>query len=152
MTTVDTPATEAQRAAMTAFARSDAACVFGPSFFFGQLGQFVRDRCPSAEEHLPLVEIHLTDGETIAVCHIVGIAPRWVMVAVWEKGGHHDDMAISLIPYEIIQRVHIRTRRETDVATIGFQQAHSPTILDLPTLLQAILPRPHPADQTDEPN
>ena len=45
-------------AAMAAFARSDVACPFGPSFSSGQLGRFVRDRCPDPNEHLPVVQLN----------------------------------------------------------------------------------------------
>jgi len=39
---------EAERQeAAAACARADRACTFGPSFFLGHLGRFVRDHCPS---------------------------------------------------------------------------------------------------------
>lgn len=48
--------------AATAFARADLACTFGPSFFLGHLGRFVRDHCPDPKENLPVVQVHLADG------------------------------------------------------------------------------------------
>ncbi len=63
---------------MAAFARFDVACTFGPSFCLGQLGRFVRDRCPDPNEHLPVVQVHLADGEPLDIHHIIGVSPRWL--------------------------------------------------------------------------
>lgn len=123
-----------------AFTRADRACAFGPSFFMGHLGRFVRDRCPDPKENLPVVQICLADGEALDVCHIVGVSPRWVMLAVSDAASHGDGMTIELVPYDLIQRVCIRTRRG-EGASIGFSQTRAPEIIDAETLLRAaILP------------
>lgn len=122
------------------FSRADLACPFGPSFFLGQLGRFVRDRCPDPKEHLPVVHLHLADGETLDVCHIIGVSPRWVMLAVRDTASHRDGMAIELVPYEIIRRVCIRTRRAAEGASPGYGQTRPPEIVAAETLLQAAMP------------
>jgi hypothetical protein len=130
----------ARIAAMAAFTQSDAACTFGPSFFLGQLGRFVRDRCPDPKENLPVVQVHLADGETLDICHIIGVSPRWVMLAVRDAESHRDGMAIELVPYEIIRRVCIRTRRAAEGASPGYAQTRPPEIVAAETLLQAAMP------------
>ncbi|HLG54301.1 MAG TPA: hypothetical protein VI485_03155 [Vicinamibacterales bacterium] len=137
---------EAERTQATAaFMRADLACAFGPSFFLGQLGRFVRDRCPDPTENLPMVEVRLVDGETLDVCHIIGVSPRWVMLAVRDAASHRDEMALTLVPYETIQRVGISTRR-AEGSSIGFSQAQPPEIITPETLLQAaIVPPGSPA-------
>ena len=130
-------------ATMAAFARSDAACTFGPSFFLGQLGRFVRDRCPDPKEHLPVVQIHLASGETLDICHIIGVSPHWVMLAVRDAASHRDGMAIELVPYDIIRRVCIRTRRAAEGASPGYAQTRPPEIVAAETLLQAAMPPRH---------
>lgn len=124
--------------AATAFTRAELACAFGPSFFLGHLGRFVRDRCPDPKEHLPLVQIRLADGETLDVCHIIGVSPRWVMLAVRDAASHQDGMAIELVPYGLIQRVCIRTRHAVG-ASIGFNQTRLPEIIAPETLLRAAM-------------
>lgn len=57
---------------------------FGPGLFLGQLVAFVRDRCPDPSEGLPVVEVHLADGEVLDLCHIIGATPHWVALAVNE--------------------------------------------------------------------
>ena len=134
-----------QQQAATAFVRADVACSFGPSFFLGQLGRFVRDRCPEAAENLPLVQVRLADGETLDVCHIIGVSPRWVMLAVRDAGSHRDGMAVELVPYEIIRRVGIGSRR-AEGSSIGFAQMVPPTIIAPETLLRtAMAPSSHSA-------
>ena len=140
MTSVDIRANEADPS-VAAFLRADVTCAFGPSFFLGQLGRFVRDRCPEATENLPLVQLRLADGQTVDVCHIVGVSPRWVMLAVRDEGSQRDHMAIELVPYELIRRVGIATRRG-DTASIGFSQARPPDIIGLEALIQSAMPEP----------
>lgn len=126
--------------AATAFTRADLACTFGPSFFLGHLGRFVRDRCPDSKENLPVVQVRLADGETLDLCHIIGVSPRWVMLAVRDALSRGDGMAVELVPYECIRGVCIRTRH-AESASIGFTQVRSPEIIGAETLLQsAMLP------------
>ena len=126
-----------QLEAMTAFARADLGCTFGPSFFLSHLERFVRDRCPDREENLPLVQLHLADGDTLDLCHIIGVSPRWVMLAVRDAAGHHDGMAIELVPYELVRRVCIRTRRRGESASVGYAQVRPPEMVSAEALLRA---------------
>lgn len=114
---------------------------FGPSFFLGHLGRFVRDQCPAPTEDLPIVQVHLCTSETLNVCHIIGVSPRWVVLAVRDAASHGDRMAIDIVPYPLIQRVSIRTR-QAESASIGFSETHAPAIIGAETLLQAAL-SPH---------
>ena len=124
------------RKAAEAFLTADLTCPFGPSFFLGDLGRFVRDRCPDPKENLPLVEIRLADGETLDVCHIIGVAPQWVMLAVRDPGSQHDGMAVELVPYPMIRHVRVGTRRASG-STIGFSQVRPPEVLSPETLVGA---------------
>jgi hypothetical protein len=129
--------------AAAAFTRADLACPFGPSFFLGHLGRFVRDHCPDPKENLPSVQVRLADGETLDLCHIIGVSPRWVMLAVRDAAGHQDGMAIELVPFEIIRSVRIRTRY-AERGSVGFAQSRAPAIIAAETLLQAVMsPAPH---------
>ena len=126
----------AQMEAAAAFSRADLACSFGPSFFLGHLGRFVRDRCADQKENLPLVQARLADGDSLDVCHIIGVSPRWVMFAVSDPASHHDGMAIEIVPYELIRRICIRTQRRVGTS-IGFAQVRPPGIVAAETLLRA---------------
>ncbi|MBI4486270.1 MAG: hypothetical protein HY655_09690 [Acidobacteria bacterium] len=121
--------------ALEAFVRADAACPFGPSFFLRDLGRYVRDRCPDAKENLPLVEMWLANGETLDVCHIIGVTPQWVMLAVRDSANHQDGMAVELVPYPMIRHARIATRRPGG-SSIGFAQEHPPALLSAETLVE----------------
>ena len=130
----DTPSPDAHELLMEA----DRAFPFGPSFFLHHLGGFVRDRCPDPQEHRPVVEMHLADGETVTVCHIVGVSPRWVVLAVRAPGSDNEAMAIECVPFAMIRRVSIHSRRAN--ASVGFNQARPPSIVGAETLLKAAMP------------
>jgi hypothetical protein len=98
---------------------------FGPAFFVSHLGAFVRDRCPNPEEHLPLVEVHLQNGELLRVCHVIGLSPRWVALAVREGEKAGGAMRTELVPYEVICRVTIRPI-QPGRQVAGFGQADIP--------------------------
>lgn len=115
------------RAALAAFQKMDLVCSFGPSFFLGQLGEFVRERCPLPQEELPVVEVTLVDGETLDVCHIEAVSPRWVVFAVPEAA-RSKTMATEFVPYELVRRVRIRSRNPKDVA-MGFAQSSPPDVV-----------------------
>jgi hypothetical protein len=117
---------EAVREAME---RLDARFAFGPGFFVGQLGSFVRDRCPDPAEGLPHVEIHVFGGEAFEVCHVIGVAPHWVALAVFEVGSAHPagTMRTELVPYEAIVRVTVRGDRPGS-ARVGFHQERTPIV------------------------
>jgi len=130
---------EAERVtAAEAFSRADLACSFGPSFFLGHLGGFVRDRCPDPKENLPTVVVRLADGEALDVCHIIAVSPRWVMLAVRDAANHRDGMAVELVPYEMIRHVRIVTRH-AEGPSIGFSQTRPPEVIKPETLLRAAM-------------
>ena len=124
--------------AATAFMRADLGCAFGPSFFLAHLGRFVRNHCPDPKENLPTVNVHLVDGETLDVCHIIGVSPRWVMLAVRNAASHRDGMAVELVPYESVRRVGIGTRH-VEGSSIGFAQTQPPEVIAPETLLRAAM-------------
>lgn len=111
-----------------------AAGPFGPQFFVGQLRAFARDRCPDPAEALPVVELRLVSGEVLDVCHIIGLAPSWVALAVrdGERASGAVAMRTELVPYEIIMRVTIRATRERS-PHIGFDDAQVPRLIEEPT-------------------
>jgi hypothetical protein len=100
---------------------------FGPAFFLGQLRAFILDRCPAPEAGLPLVEIHLFDGETLDLCHVVGVASPWVALAVNERvrGSPAPRMRTEIVPYACIVRVTVRTAL-AETSRVGFDVAHVP--------------------------
>ena len=105
---------------------------FGPGFFLGQLRAFARERCPDPGELLPCVELHLATGEVFDLCHVMGLAPAFVALAVREtRGGSGAEgvaMRTELVPYAFITRVTIRPVRGTG-PHVGFNPGHAPEVL-----------------------
>ena len=103
---------------------------FGPRFFLEQLGGLVRDRCPAPAEELPIVQLHMFGGEVLDVCHVIGLTPVWVALAVYDKPWSSGArvMRTDLVPYQAILRVTIRSA-PAGSHRIGFDRDHSPALL-----------------------
>lgn len=134
------PSLDAARAA--ALTAADRAYPFGPSFFLTYLARFVRDRCPDSTEHLPTVQILLGDGEALDLCHVIGVSEHWVLLAVRDGGSHAGTMAVDIVPFQLVRRVCIRTRR-AESGAVGFAHGRTPEIIGAETLLTAVMPSEH---------
>lgn len=124
---------------VSALARADAACAFGPSFFLTSLKRFVRDNCPSPREKLPVVELRLVSGETLLLCHVIGVSARWVMLAVVDNTTiHRGGMSVEFVPYELICGVSVRAGQAEGEA-IGFAQTRVPDVIAPEVLVRAAM-------------
>ncbi len=101
---------------------------FGPGFFLGQLRAFARDRCPDPAEGLPAVQIHLATGEVLDLCHVVGLGPAFVALAVVEGEGERRRMRTELVPYQLVVRVSIHPPGVR--GHVGFDVDHAPRVLE----------------------
>ena len=103
---------------------------FGPRFFAGQLGGLIRDRCPDPEEVRPVVEVHLFGGEVLDVCHVIGLAPGYVALAVYAAPARSTPRAMrtELVPYAGIARVSIAAA-DAEAHHVGFDATHEPFVL-----------------------
>ena len=123
---------------VAAFEAADRAYTFGPDFFLTYLRRFVRERCPESAEDLPTVQIVLANGESLDLCHVVGVSERWALLAVWDADCDAGTMAMEIVPYGLIGRVSIRSRHRASGA-IGFEQTHGPKVVSAEALLRGLV-------------
>lgn len=97
---------------------------FGAGFFLTQLRAFARERCPAPEEGLPWVELHLVSGETLDLCHVIGLAVPFVALAIRDDKAA---MRTELVPYGLIARITIRPARAGG-PHMGFDVNHEPAL------------------------
>lgn len=104
---------------------------FGPMFFLRHLTAFVRERCPAPSEGLPAVLLHLMDGEVLDVCHVIGLAPDFVALAVndTERDAESREMRTEIVPYETIHRITVRSVRPAE-RHVGFVQERAPQVFE----------------------
>ncbi len=114
---------------------------FGAMFFLRQLGSFARDRCPDPAEGLPVVHLHLADGEILDICHIIGVAPTWLVLAVNEFEGTSGGptMRTEFIPYAMVQRVTIRPGH-VGGHRVGFDLGRRADLVPSPTASKIMTP------------
>ena len=102
---------------------------FGPAFFMTQLRGFAGEKCPDPAAGLPVVQLHLVDGEVLELCHIIGVTPAWVALAVNEAdhttSGQH--MRTEFVPFETIARVTLRSSRP-ESPHLGFEHSMVPRV------------------------
>ncbi len=115
--------------ALQALVRRAPRVPFGPAFFMTQLAAFVRDHCPLPGEGLPAVTLVLADGETLDVCHVEGLATKWLVIAAFDerREAGRSAMRTEFVPYESIVRVTVRVVAAD--AGIGFRSAQAPTMI-----------------------
>lgn len=130
------------REAMKALAAADQRVSFGPLFFMQNLRGLVRDRCPEETQGIPSVQIHLMDGEILDICHIIGIAPNWIALAVHEENHPErpSQMRTEMVPYHLISRVSIQTTRHEGAHPIGFNTGQEPELYGSPPASQGMTP------------
>lgn len=98
---------------------------FGPTFFVLHLTRFIREECPRSDERMPEVRIFLSEGSVLQLCHIIGVTPRWVALAVFSREAD-GEMSSELVPYELIMRVSVTSAGRSRTRSIGFDAAHAP--------------------------
>ena len=103
---------------------------FGPGFFLGQLRAFAREHCPSPSERLPAVTVHLASGEELELCHVAGLAPTFVALAIRERvaGSGAILMRTELVPYGLIARITIRPVSD-EAKQVGFNADAVPRVV-----------------------
>ena len=60
------------------------------------------------------------------------------MLAVRDAASREHDMAIELVPFEMVRGVRIHTRH-AEGGTVGFSQHHAPVIIEAERLLEAAM-------------
>ncbi len=123
--------------------REDPAVPFGSAFFLSRLGGFVRERCPTPADGLPIVLLHLADGEVLDVCHVIGLARPWVALAVHDERDAAGPMRMRtvVVPYGCIVRVTLRADT-ADGIRIGFEQTHRPLAFPIGSPVPAAIAAP----------
>jgi len=123
------PSAEA-RQTMKDLAAADQRVSFGPLFFMQNLRGLVRDRCPEETQAIPSVQIHLMDSEVLDICHIIGVAPNWIALAVHDED-HPErpaQLRTEMVPYHLIARVSIQTSKHEGAHPIGFNAGNEPEL------------------------
>lgn len=120
---------DAEAAVRDLLVESERRHAFGPVFFLTHLRAFVREHCPDPAEGLPAVELALVDGTRLRLCHVIGVAPAWVALAVFDENSAGERMMrTEFVPYASIARIGIRPPRG-EGPDIGFLQSGPPAIL-----------------------
>ncbi|HSQ59678.1 MAG TPA: hypothetical protein VLT84_04515 [Acidobacteriota bacterium] len=132
-------ASAAKRRAWAALTAVERGTYFGPLFFLQHLQGLVRDRCPDPAEGLPAVHLRLADGEDLDVCHVIGVTPKWLALAVHETD-RPGVMRTELVPYAMITRLTLGAVPSSGGTRMGFNAAREPEVIGGPALATSLTP------------
>lgn len=100
---------------------------FNHAFFQSVFPERVRSLCEGHSGEVAVVLLQLADDREFDLCHIELLAPRWMAVAVFRNGTSCESMDTVFVPYEMITRVTLSSRKAGE-RHLGFQtdrSAHS---------------------------
>jgi hypothetical protein len=103
--------------------------MFDRQFFSTILPEHVRAEAAANPGKIPIIQLYLTSGAVLDLCHVVRLADAWVAVAHFCREDDFDDADISFLPYGTIARVELAMHDEND-RKIGFSTTTPP--LELP--------------------
>ncbi|HYI13969.1 MAG TPA: hypothetical protein VEX37_01155 [Thermomicrobiales bacterium] len=103
--------------------------MFDRLFFSTILPEHVRAEVAANPGKVPIIELYLTGGAVLDLCHVVRLADTWVAVAHFCREDVFDDADIAFLPYGTIMRVAL-TMRDKAEREIGFSMTKPP--LDAP--------------------
>lgn len=101
----DRPASSADEAAHLGTAMSGPP--FGPEFFATVLLDRVRTACDGHPGEVPVVELHLSDGYTLDLCHIPAVDRRWLAAQAYRDRETCEEMDLLFVPYALVARVTV---------------------------------------------
>ncbi len=104
---------------------------FDRLFFLTVFSERVKDLCNSTTADVPIVLLDLIDGTTLDLCHVEGLAPRWMAAAVFRSNPSCDDMDLVFVPYESLIRVTV-AKRSAESRPLGFNLKKSLPALSRP--------------------
>jgi hypothetical protein len=115
--------------------------VFDGPFYEVVLTDMVERQCQANPGHVPVVELHLGDGTTLDLCHIVSLGPTWFAVAYFRNPAASDEVEQAFLPYPLVQWITLSTH-PPHVRRIGFDVAMSAAAIAPPNSIVAQPPAP----------
>lgn len=100
----------AARQPSEATAQEGSGASFDQGFFTTVFSDRVKADCEGHQAGTPVVLLDLVDGTTLDLCHVEGLAPRWMLVAAFRGEPSCEAMDLVFVPYESILRVTVSSR------------------------------------------
>jgi hypothetical protein len=99
--------------------------MFDRQFFSTILPEHVRAEVAANPGKIPIIQLYLTSGTVLDLCHVVRLADTWVAVAHFCRDDDFDNADIAFLPYGTIVRVELAMHDEND-RKIGFSTSNPP--------------------------
>jgi hypothetical protein len=93
--------------------------VFDATFYKETLPERITRDCEGHPGDTPVVNLHLSNGTVLDLCHVVRLADMWLAVAHFRDSKTCADMDIAFVPYELVIMVTVSMYRP-EVRAMGF--------------------------------
>ncbi len=104
--------------------------MFDANFYRSALPERVEQQCAMKTGQIPVVELRLTDGTTLDICHIIHLAEPWFAVAYYRYPANCDDMNLAFLPYQVVARV-VLSMHDPRSRRLGFNLEHETRALPM---------------------
>ncbi len=81
--------------------------MFDAAFYSTVLPERVMAECRARPDDVPVVVLHLANGKTLDLCHIVHLGERWLAVQHFRDSEACTDMDVAFLPYELVAMVTV---------------------------------------------
>ncbi|MBI4310569.1 MAG: hypothetical protein HY681_02215 [Chloroflexi bacterium] len=94
--------------------------MFDAAFYQAVLPDRVALECKGNPGMTPVVKLHLSNGQTLDVCHIVHLDGRWMAVQHFRDAQTCQDMDMAFLSYELVAMVSV-SMQHTASRSMGFR-------------------------------
>ncbi len=122
--------------------------MFDGPFYLSVLPDAVKQQCQMQPGHVPVVELHLGDGTTLDLCHIVTLAPSWFAVAYFRDPAEGEEVDQALLPYQFVQWITL-SAHPPHVRRIGFDVERSASATQIEPVASPLTSPPAQAPQSE---
>jgi hypothetical protein len=101
--------------------------MFDAEFYRATLPDMLRTQCEGRPEMVPVIELHLANGRTLDVCHILHLGSDWMACAYFRAVETCDDMDVAFLPYGLVGMITL-SLHPLSTRRLGFSVSQAPTV------------------------
>ncbi|MEK7777602.1 MAG: hypothetical protein AAB303_03140 [Chloroflexota bacterium] len=100
--------------------------MFDAAFYREVLPERVATECQGRPDAVPVVKLHLANGQVLDLCHIVHLADDWFAAQHFRAAETCADMDLAFLPYGLVGLITVSIHHPTQ-RRIGFSLEEKPS-------------------------
>ena len=94
--------------------------MFDSDFYATVLPDLIKSECAAEPGSVPVVELRLSDGTTLDVCHILALGPGWLAAACYSSDGPPAALTTEFVRHELVMRITVSMQGAPARHQLGF--------------------------------